>query len=126
MACIASTFTGSVAALKASKVQVRRATRARAISRASPAPEVDVELQILRGRRGASGAAPRPGRTPPAYRAPETISECTASTFSGPCPRLPPARRPRRRETGGGAGAFREFLRQLDSAIAHYVVTSGD
>jgi hypothetical protein len=30
MACIASTFTGSVAALKASKVQVRRATRARA------------------------------------------------------------------------------------------------
>ena len=29
MACIASTFTGSVAALKASKVQVRRATRAR-------------------------------------------------------------------------------------------------
>ena len=35
MACIASTFTGSVAALKASKVQVRRATRVRAKSGAT-------------------------------------------------------------------------------------------
>jgi hypothetical protein len=33
MACIASTFTGSVAALKASKVQVRVATRERARTR---------------------------------------------------------------------------------------------
>ena len=62
MACIASTFTGSVAALKASKVQVRRATRARALSRASPAWEVDVgklrfpEASRRFRRRASSGA----------------------------------------------------------------------
>ena len=62
MACIASTFTGSVAALKASKVQVRRATRARAFSRASPALKVDVgklrfpEAMPRFRRRASSGA----------------------------------------------------------------------
>jgi hypothetical protein len=50
MACIASTFTGSVAALKASKVQVRRATRARANSARFPA-ETQRVLRKLGTRR---------------------------------------------------------------------------
>ena len=125
MACIASTFTGSVAALKASKVQVRRATRARALSRASPAREVDVGKL----RFPAAGAAlPAPGlvrgrrlrRIARRRRSPNAPFRRSPGRSRAPDPRDGPGvARPARRER------FREFLVQLNSAVAHHA-TSGD
>ena len=125
MACIASTFTGSVAALKASKVQVRRATRARALSRASPAREVDVGKL----RFPAAGAAlPAPGlvrgrrlrRIARRRRSLNALSRRSPGRSRAPDPRDGPGvARPARRER------FREFLVQLNSAVAHHA-TSGD
>ena len=75
MACIASTFTGSVAALKASKVQVRvaRRTRARAARR--------VSREFPANSRSASRATPR-GPAPAGAKRNRRAREPTRSGMS--------------------------------------------
>ena len=109
MVCIASTFTGSVAALKASNPGMSRDARARSPALLRPGKLTSANV-ISRGRRGASGAGARPRQT--LRRIARRRRSPNALFRRSPRPAPRPARRPRCRETGE-ARALPRILVQL-------------